>query len=66
MAPREVTSLAIDDGFVLVEGALAPGETLLATRIPEAGEGLLVREVNTSADGEETSDRQATADNVNQ
>ncbi|MEP4769917.1 MAG: HlyD family efflux transporter periplasmic adaptor subunit [Roseibium sp.] len=43
---RAVTPLAIDDGFILVEGGLEPGETVLATRIPEAGTGLLVLEVD--------------------
>ncbi|MCV0425639.1 MAG: efflux transporter periplasmic adaptor subunit, partial [Roseibium sp.] len=66
LEPREVTSLAIDDGFVLVDGALQAGEALLATRIPEAGEGLLVREVKTPAIRPETADRQAATDNVNQ
>lgn len=42
---RQVDALAIDDGYILVRGDLAEGETLLATRIPEAGEGLLVRDV---------------------
>ncbi|ASP36390.1 efflux RND transporter periplasmic adaptor subunit [Labrenzia sp. VG12] len=49
LEPRDVTSLAIDDGFILVTGALEDGETLLTTRIPEAGEGLLVRDIATSA-----------------
>jgi len=42
---RQVSSLAIDDGYILVSGDLEPGETLLATRIPEAGTGLLVNDV---------------------
>ncbi|WP_208977770.1 HlyD family efflux transporter periplasmic adaptor subunit [Labrenzia sp. 011] len=46
LEPREVNALAIDDGYILVEGALEDGETLLATRIPEAGAGLLVKDVN--------------------
>lgn len=45
LEPREVNALAIDDGFILVEGNLETGETLLATRIPEAGAGLLVNDV---------------------
>lgn len=63
---REVTSLAIDDGFILVNGALETGETLLTTRIPEAGEGLLVRDVSAESTAPDTSDRQATADSANQ
>ncbi|MBO9417985.1 HlyD family efflux transporter periplasmic adaptor subunit [Labrenzia sp. R4_2] len=43
---RAVNALAIDDGFILVRGDLNSGETLLVTRIPEAGEGLLVSDVN--------------------
>ncbi len=43
---RSVNALAIDDGFILVRGDLNSGETLLVTRIPEAGEGLLVSDVN--------------------
>ncbi len=43
---RLVNALAIDDGFILVRGDLNSGETLLVTRIPEAGEGLLVGDVN--------------------
>jgi len=43
---RRVTSLAIDDGTLLVEGELKDGDVLLTTRIPEAGEGLLVRDVS--------------------
>jgi len=43
---RLVNALAIDDGFILVRGDLNSGETLLVTRIPEAGEGLLVSDVN--------------------
>ncbi|MEO9526524.1 HlyD family efflux transporter periplasmic adaptor subunit [Roseibium sp.] len=50
LVPREVTALAIDDGFILVTGALADGESLLVTRIPEVGEGLLVKDVSESAD----------------
>jgi len=46
LEPRAVTSLAIDDGFILVEGGLEDGDTLLTTRIPEAGEGLLVRDID--------------------
>ncbi len=44
LEPRQVTSLAIDDGYILVQGDLRSGETLLSTRIPEAGEGLLVKD----------------------
>ena len=43
---RSVNALAIDDGFILVRGDLNSDETLLVTRIPEAGEGLLVSDVN--------------------
>lgn len=43
---RSVNALAIDDGFILVRGDLKSDETLLVTRIPEAGEGLLVSDVN--------------------
>lgn len=45
LQPRKVTSLAIDDGSLLVTGELKDGDVLLATRIPEAGEGLLVKDV---------------------
>ncbi|WP_269583378.1 efflux RND transporter periplasmic adaptor subunit [Roseibium sp. Sym1] len=48
LEPRTVRSLAIDDGYILVEGGLEDGDVLLTTRIPEAGEGLLVK--NLSAD----------------
>lgn len=51
LQPRQVTSLAIDDGYILVEGALQDGDVLLTTRIPEAGEGLLVQEVSVAGDG---------------
>lgn len=43
---RAVSALAIDDGFILVKGDLQPGETLLVTRIPEAGDGLLVKDID--------------------
>jgi RND family efflux transporter MFP subunit len=46
LEPREVKSLAIDEGFILVKGGLEPGDVLLTTRIPEAGEGLLVQPLN--------------------
>jgi len=46
LEPRQVTSLAIDDGFILVEGDLQDGDVLLTTRIPEAGEGLLVKDLS--------------------
>ncbi|GAB4516802.1 MAG: MdtA/MuxA family multidrug efflux RND transporter periplasmic adaptor subunit [Roseibium sp.] len=52
LEPRKVTSLAIDDGYILVRGDLSEGDTVLTTRIPEAGEGLLVRDL--SAAGSET------------
>ncbi|MEP3048746.1 MAG: HlyD family efflux transporter periplasmic adaptor subunit [Roseibium sp.] len=42
---RAVTPLAIDDGSILVESGLEPGDTVLVTRIPEAGTGLLVVDV---------------------
>lgn len=45
LRPRQVDALAIDDGFILVSGDLQSGETLLTTRIPEAGSGLLVNDV---------------------
>ncbi len=45
---RDVEALAIDDGFILVKGDLKSGETLLVTRIPEAGDGLLVSDVTAS------------------
>lgn len=57
LQPRQVTSLAIDDGSILVEGDLADGDVLLTTRIPEAGEGLLVKDLS----GDQASD-QAGAD----
>ena len=46
LTARDVRALAIDDGYILVEGDLKPGETLLVTRIPEAGDGLLVKDVD--------------------
>lgn len=49
LEPRQVEALAIDDGFILVRGNLQPGETLLTTRIPEAGAGLLVNDVAASS-----------------
>jgi len=51
LQPREVTSLAIDDGSLLVTGELADGDVLLTTRIPEAGEGLLVKDVSEAQPG---------------
>ncbi|MEM9635504.1 MAG: HlyD family efflux transporter periplasmic adaptor subunit, partial [Pseudomonadota bacterium] len=68
LEPREVTSLAIDDGFILVDGALEVGETLLVTRIPEAGEGLLVRNVEPSNPSDRDGERQSVAgtDNADQ
>ncbi|MES0809413.1 HlyD family efflux transporter periplasmic adaptor subunit [Roseibium sp. SCPC15] len=68
LQPRQVTSLAIDDGFILVDGALEAGETLLVTRIPEAGEGLLVRDANSASPAERDGERQNVAgtDNANQ
>lgn len=49
LTPREVAPLAIDDGFILVTGAIEEGETVLVTRIPQVGEGLLVKDVTDSA-----------------
>lgn len=46
---RQVDALAIDDGYVIVRGDLNEGETVLVTRIPEAGEGLLVIDVGAPA-----------------
>ncbi|MBN9669295.1 efflux RND transporter periplasmic adaptor subunit [Roseibium aggregatum] len=60
LEPREVTALSIDDGYILVRGALDDGETLLITRIPEAGAGLLVRDV--SAGGAEEPSGSPTAE----
>ncbi|MDQ0316779.1 efflux RND transporter periplasmic adaptor subunit [Amorphus orientalis] len=44
LEPREVTILARDGAEVIVDGGLVAGERVLATRIPGAGEGLLVEE----------------------
>ncbi|WP_305984326.1 efflux RND transporter periplasmic adaptor subunit [Roseibium sp. MMSF_3544] len=49
LVPRDVIAQAIDNGFILVTGDLEPGETLLTTRIPEAGAGLLVNDVTGAA-----------------
>lgn len=49
LVPRKVSALAIDGGSILVEGDLQPGEKLLVTRIPEAGGGLLVKDVGANA-----------------
>lgn len=46
LVARKVAPRAFDDGFLIVEGDLKDGETVLATRIPEAGEGLLVRPID--------------------
>lgn len=43
---RTVEPLAFDDGFIIVRGGLEDGDTILSTRIPEAGEGLLVKSVD--------------------
>ncbi|EFO34322.1 HlyD family secretion protein [Roseibium sp. TrichSKD4] len=43
LSPRTVKAVAVDDGYIIVEGGLADGDAVLSTRIPEAGEGLLVR-----------------------
>ncbi|WP_417670648.1 efflux RND transporter periplasmic adaptor subunit [Roseibium sp.] len=40
---RIVKPLAFDAGSIIVEGGLEDGNTVLATRIPEAGSGLLIR-----------------------
>ncbi len=53
LEPREVEAFAIDDGFILVSGDLSSGETLLTTRIPEAGEGLLVKDTTAAANAAE-------------
>ncbi|WP_299812553.1 HlyD family efflux transporter periplasmic adaptor subunit [uncultured Roseibium sp.] len=66
LEPREVTSLAIDDGYILVEGALEDGETLLATRIPEAGSGLLVNDVDAAEEAPDTRAPLAAGGNTSQ
>ncbi|WP_208985948.1 HlyD family efflux transporter periplasmic adaptor subunit [Labrenzia sp. OB1] len=66
LEPREVTSLAIDDGYILVEGALEDGETLLATRIPEAGNGLLVNDVDAAQEAPDTAAPLAATGNTSQ
>lgn len=43
---RTVEPLAFDDGFIIVRGGLEDGDTILLTRIPEAGEGLLISSVD--------------------
>lgn len=48
LEPRKVEALAIDDGNIIVRGNLTSGETLLTTRIPEAGKGLLVEDVTST------------------
>lgn len=64
LEPRKVDALAIDDGFILVSGDLQSGETLLTTRIPEAGSGLLVNDV-TRQTPEPQKDAAQTADSGN-
>jgi len=59
--PRDVTSLAIDDGYILVKGGLSAGDRVLTTRIPEAGKGLLVKDL--SADRSGANARQAASGN---
>ncbi|MEJ8473377.1 efflux RND transporter periplasmic adaptor subunit [Roseibium algae] len=49
LAERQVKPLAFDNGYIIVQGDLKDGETILATRIPEAGTGLLVRPVGGDA-----------------
>ncbi|MCK7610937.1 efflux RND transporter periplasmic adaptor subunit [Roseibium sediminicola] len=58
LQPRKVTSLAIDDGWLLVTGALKDGDVLLTTRIPEAGAGLLVKDVVEAQAGANNPDAQ--------
>ncbi len=44
LAGRKVEPLAFDDGYIIVRGGLENGDIVLSSRIPEAGDGLLVRE----------------------
>jgi len=46
LVPRQADALAIDGDHLIVSGDLAAGETVITTRIPEAGEGLLIRPVS--------------------
>ncbi|ADZ71692.1 efflux RND transporter periplasmic adaptor subunit [Polymorphum gilvum] len=48
MATRRVEAVAFDDGYVLVRGDLVDGDKVISTRIPEAGDGILVEEVSAS------------------
>lgn len=50
LVQRQVDALAIDEGYIIVRGGLKDGETVLSTRIPEAGDGLLIRDVGRSED----------------
>lgn len=43
MESRQVEGLALDDGYIIVRGDLSEGDELITTRIPEAGDGVLVK-----------------------
>ncbi|WP_417685162.1 efflux RND transporter periplasmic adaptor subunit [Roseibium sp.] len=47
---REVKALAFDAGSIIVEGGLNDGDSVLSTRIPEAGSGLLIRPIGQPAE----------------
>jgi len=43
MESRQVQGLALDDGYIIVRGNLSAGDELITTRIPEAGDGVLIQ-----------------------
>lgn len=56
---RDVTVLAFDEGSLIVKGDLKDGDTIVATRIAEAGDGLKVvdqDEIQTAPAGEEAAE----------
>lgn len=59
LEPRAVTVLARDGAEVIVDGGLVAGEHVLVTRIPGAGEGLLVEETIRNTVPEASSSRTA-------
>jgi len=61
LVPRQASALAIDGEHLIVAGDLATGETVITTRIPEAGEGLLVRPVSEPGDTDATVSTAATS-----
>ena len=50
MQKRDITVLAYDNNNVVVTGDLSEGETLILTRIAEAGDGILVEDLDNPED----------------